>query len=66
MLVRRRSRSERRNRLFGKQGLETAELPKANKRILHTIGYSMHVGAHGTRPADWGLFLDFTSNPSTA
>lgn len=46
-------------RLFGKQGLETRELPKANERILHTIGYSMHAGGHGTVPADWGLFLDF-------
>src|SRR5262249_5415461 len=40
-------------RLFGKQGLGTNHLPPAGQAILHTIGYSMHAGGHGTIPSDW-------------
>ena len=46
-------------RLFGKQGLGTTEWPAAGEPILHTIGYFMHAGGHGTLPADWDVFLKF-------
>jgi hypothetical protein len=46
-------------RLLGKQGLDTDRMPSAGEPILHTIGYSMHAGGHGTIPSDWDLFLKF-------
>jgi hypothetical protein len=46
-------------RLLGKQGLGTNQIPPAGKAILHTIGYYMHDGGHGTRPSDWDVFLKF-------
>jgi hypothetical protein len=46
-------------RLFGKDGLDTTQWPAAGKPILHTIGYYMHAGGHGTLPADWDVFLSF-------
>jgi hypothetical protein len=45
--------------LFGKQGLGTNRMPAAGEPILHTIGYYMHAGGHGTLPDDWGQFLKF-------
>jgi hypothetical protein len=46
-------------RLLGKQGLDTDQMPVAGEAILHTIGYQMHAGGHGTIPSDWNLFLKF-------
>ncbi len=46
-------------RLFGKQGLDTGQWPPAGEPILHTIGYYMHAGGHGTIPSDWDVFLKF-------
>lgn len=46
-------------RLFGKQGLETEEMPPAGTGIFHTIGYFEHVGGHGTLPSDWDHYLRF-------
>src|SRR6266446_2249545 len=46
-------------RLLGKQGLGTDGLPPAGQPIMHTIGYHMHAGKHGTIPSDWDLFLKF-------
>jgi hypothetical protein len=46
-------------RLLGKQGLDTDQLPPASSPILHTIGYYMHAGGHGTIPSDWDQFLAF-------
>jgi hypothetical protein len=46
-------------RLLGKQGLDTDQMPPAGQPILHTVGYSMHDGGHGTIPSDWELFLKF-------
>ena len=40
-------------RLLGKQGLDTDRMPPAGSPILHTIGYYMHAGGHGTIPSDW-------------
>jgi hypothetical protein len=46
-------------RLLGKQGLETDQMPPAGTPILHTIGYYMHAGGHGTIPSDWDQFVSF-------
>src|SRR5205823_12466295 len=46
-------------RLFGKQGLDTDQMPPAGESIMHTIGYREHVGGHGTIPSDWPEFLKF-------
>jgi len=46
-------------RLLGKQGLETDQMPPAGTPILHTIGYYMHAGGHGTIPSDWDQYLKF-------
>ncbi len=46
-------------RLLGKQGLDTDQMPAAGTPILHTIGYYMHAGGHGTIPSDWDQFLAF-------
>jgi len=46
-------------RLLGKQGLDTDQMPPAGSPILHTIGYVMHNGGHGTIPSDWDQFLAF-------
>jgi hypothetical protein len=45
--------------LLGKQGLGTDQMPAAGQAILHTIGYAMHAGGHGTLAADWDQFLKF-------
>jgi hypothetical protein len=46
-------------RLLGKQGLGTDQWPLPGQPILHTIGYYMHAGGHGTIPSDWDQFLNF-------
>lgn len=46
-------------RLFGKQGLDSDQMPPAGTPILHTIGYYMHAGGHGTIPSDWDQYLRF-------
>src|SRR5262249_25138864 len=46
-------------KLLGKQGLDTDQIPAAGQPILHTMGYYMHAGGHGTLPADWEVFLKF-------
>jgi len=45
--------------LFGKQGLDTDQMPPAGSGIFHTIGYFEHIGPHGTIPSDWDQFLKF-------
>lgn len=45
--------------LLGKDGLGTKEMPAAGQSTLHTVGYYMHAGGHGTIPADWEVFLKF-------
>ena len=45
--------------LFGKQGLETDQMPDAGTGIFHTIGYFEHVGGHGTIPSDWDQYIKF-------
>jgi len=46
-------------RLLGGQDLGTDQMPPAGRPILHTIGYYMHSGGHGTLPSDWDVFLKF-------
>ena len=46
-------------RLLGKQGLDTDEMPPAGQAIMHSIGYHMHAGGHGTIPSDWTYYLRF-------
>ena len=46
-------------RLLGQHGLDTEQMPPAGQAILHTIGYYMHAGGHGTVPSDWDQFLKF-------
>lgn len=45
--------------LLGAQGLGTEEMPPAGQPILHTLGYYMHEGGHGTQPEDWEVFRRF-------
>src|SRR5262245_3926032 len=45
--------------LLGKQALGVEQMPPAGQPILHTLGYAMHAGGHGTIPSDWELFLKF-------
>ena len=44
--------------LLGKQPLGPSEWPPKGP-ILHTLGYFMHAGGHGTLPGDWAVFLKF-------
>ena len=46
-------------KLLGKQGLGTTTMPEPGQAIMHTIGYHMHPGGHGTSPGDWEYFLKF-------
>lgn len=46
-------------RLLGAEPLGTDVWPPAGQPILHTLGYYMHEGGHGTLPADWSVFLKF-------
>jgi hypothetical protein len=55
--------------LFGKESLGTDQMPSAGTPILHTLGYYMHDGGHGTIPSDWDVFLKFMQmhlTPATA
>lgn len=45
--------------LLGNPGLETSRMPSPGETIMHTIGYHMHTGGHGTIPSDWDHFLEF-------
>jgi hypothetical protein len=46
-------------RLLGKQALGVDQMPPPGQPILHTLGYVMHAGGHGTISSDWDLFLKF-------
>lgn len=43
-------------RLLGTKDLGTDQLPAPGQPILHTMGYLMHAGGHGTIPSDWEQF----------
>jgi hypothetical protein len=46
-------------KLFGKQGLDIAQMPPPGTGVFHDIGYFEHVGGHGTIPSDWDQYLTF-------
>lgn len=46
-------------KLLGADPLDTDVWPPAGTPILHTLGYFMHNGGHGTLPGDWKIFLEF-------
>src|SRR4029078_9723266 len=46
-------------KLLGKRVLDTDTIPQANEPILHTIGYTMHAGGHGSQPSDWEQYFAF-------
>lgn len=46
-------------KLLGADPLDTDVWPPAGTPILHTLGYYMHEGGHGTLPGDWKVFLEF-------
>ena len=45
--------------LLGGKPLGTEQMPASGQPILHTIGYYMHKGGHGSLPTDWPIFFDF-------
>lgn len=46
--------------LFGKKGLEVADMPAVNKPALGDgIAYHMRTGGHDITPYDWAQYLDF-------
>jgi len=46
-------------RLLSQQALDTDQMPAAGQSIMHTLGYYMHSGGHGTIPSDWDQFIKF-------
>jgi hypothetical protein len=46
-------------RLFGREGMETEQMPQTGLLVGGTLGYYMHAGGHGTIPSDWEVFLQF-------
>jgi hypothetical protein len=46
-------------KLLGKEGMDSDRMPAAGVPILHTLGYFMHHGGHGTMPSDWEPFFKF-------
>jgi hypothetical protein len=46
-------------KLLGRDGIDTAQMPAAGVPILHTLGYFMHAGGHGSIPSDWQQFYKF-------
>jgi len=45
--------------MLGKQGLGADKMSPAGEPILHTLGFFMHAGGHGSAPGDWPVFLQF-------
>ena len=46
-------------RLFGHEGLDTAELPPPDRSIGHRIGYHLRTGKHDITAYDWEQYLNF-------
>jgi len=46
-------------KLFGKQGLEGADMPALQKPIMNTIGFHIRPGKHEVTAYDWEQFLNF-------
>jgi hypothetical protein len=52
-------------RLFGYEGLGTAELPRPDCSIGHRIGYHLRTGKHDITAYDWEAFLNFAERHFT-
>ncbi len=46
-------------KLLGGKGLGMDKMPPPDRPVLHTIGFFMHTGGHGSLPSDWDVFLEF-------
>ena len=46
-------------KLLGNRAWARTRCRAAGKPIMHTIGYHMHAGKHGTVPSDWDQYLKF-------
>jgi hypothetical protein len=45
--------------LFGKQGLDIDDLPKANTPAMRTVGYHLRQGKHDVTLYDWQQYIEF-------
>ena len=45
--------------LFGKQGLDSLEMPGIHQPIMNTIGYHIRAGKHDVTDYDWQQFMNF-------
>jgi hypothetical protein len=46
-------------RLYGKQALDSPDMPGVHKPLMHTVGYHIRAGKHDVTAYDWDQFLDF-------
>lgn len=46
-------------KLLGKRGMDTDQMPDANKPIIRDIGFHCHAGKHEVLPFDWDQYLRF-------
>ena len=46
-------------KLFGKQGVDSSQMPEASQLVGQDLAFYMHEGGHGTVPSDWDVFLKF-------
>lgn len=45
--------------LFGKQGLDTDQIPPVNQPIMHDVAYHVRTGVHDVTVFDWEQYLNF-------
>jgi hypothetical protein len=46
-------------RLYGKQPLESAEMPAIHEPVMNTVGYHIRAGQHDVTAYDWERYLTF-------
>ncbi len=46
-------------KLFGLEGLPTANMPEVNEPIMKSVGYHIRTGKHDVTDFDWEAYLDF-------
>lgn len=49
-------------RLYGLEGLGTAEMPPVGQLLNTRLGYFIRAGKHSMTPADWTAFMDFADH----